>query len=158
MGGLTAISTPGCDLARELEESGLITLATHGSPEAIAQAILEAAALPIRKRKATAEAAQAWLRREHAADTCLKPLLEWALAPKQASDLQAWMAGTAEPPSLLRQMQHGAAAVREARRKAQRLDWLERRLATLEGSRLVRMALKLRGATDLEADRPPEEL
>ena len=52
LGGLTVISTPGCELARELEEEGFITLAPHGNPEAIARAILEASARPENARRA----------------------------------------------------------------------------------------------------------
>lgn len=158
LGGLAVVSTPGCELAQELGDEGFITLAPHGDAEALSRAILAEAARDPKERRAAGEAAATWLRRVHDPRACLAPLLDWAAAPKPASDLQVWKAGSDEPPSLLVQMVDAAGAVREARQQAKKLAWLERRLARLEGSRLVRWALRVRGRRDFEADPPPEEL
>lgn len=157
LGGLPAISTPGCELALELDDEGLIQLIPHDNPKALAQAIFNVAT-DAKGARNIAESANKYLRETHAAEICLRPLLNWANAPKPASDLHRWKSGTEIPPALLIQARDGARAMRESQQQAQKLAWLERRLARLEGSRLVRWALALRGRRDLDADRSPEEL
>ena len=141
-----------------MAKKGLIALVPHGDVAEIARTILALVAQLPRTRKAAAQAAGERLRDDYAAEVSLAPLLKWAAAPKPASDLRAWSSGVEDPPALLTQMLDAVAAVREARRKAQRLAWLERRVATMEGSRLVRWALKWRRGGKLEPEMPPEEL
>jgi hypothetical protein len=156
LAGLPVISTPGCELAEELGKAGYLRLVPHGDAAAAARAILTIAAGPDHSRKAAGIGA-AYLRRTHAAPQCLAPLLVWAGAPQSASDLQAWRGGQASPPALWRLAACADASFRQVRRQAQKHAWMERRLARLEGSRLVRWALRLRGTDDLEADPPPGE-
>lgn len=155
--GVPVVSTPGCELADELEEEGFLSTVPYGDPRAIAQAIERIAANPKTARAAAAEGAQ-YLRRRHAPDRCLASLIKWASSPKSASDLQVWNRGVEPPPDLVTQTREVVRWAQEASRRANRLAWLERRLARLEGSRWVRLALALRGRSDLEVEPPPEEL
>jgi glycosyltransferase involved in cell wall biosynthesis len=151
--GVPVVSTPGCELADELEEAGGVTLVPHGEAQAIARAIVKIASDPTPFRQGAQEGA-AYLRSRQTAEVCLGPLLKWAAAPQSASDLQAWKDGSEPPPSLATLAIEGE----QAQYQALRLAWLERRLALLEGSRWVRMAMALRGRRDLDRDPPPEQL
>lgn len=146
--GLPVITTPGCELALELEDEEIVQVTPHGDPDAAARAILDAV---IRRRtmREAAGRAPARLASRRKASRCLRPLLEWAVDPKPASDLQAWRSGEAQPPELWRLAADVQAARAAGERQARRLAWLEDRLARMEGSRWVRLALRLRGRHDL---------
>lgn len=144
LAGLPVLTTPGCPLAEELATLDLAELVPHGDAPALAEALTRLAA-DSGVRKAAVQAALPGLQRAYAPVVCLAPLLKWAAAPRRAPDLQAWEAGSAVPPPLWLAA-HGAGAM-QADREAllKRTSAAERRLAQLEGSRWVRLALKLRG-------------
>jgi hypothetical protein len=154
LGRAAVISTPGCELAIELGDRGYIDLIPHGAPGAVAEALARVVAQPGEARRRAA-AGEQYLREAHRPATCLKPLLDWAREPKPASDLLN-EAGQGKDPRSLRSRALGAVALADqARRLAARAEWLQRRLARIEGSRLVRWALFVRGRGDLE-DGPPD--
>ena len=143
-GGLEVISTPGCELADELAGEGHLTIVPHGDAGAVAGALLAAAGRPRRDRTAAGEDAGRHVRRAYHPAESLRPLLDWAAAPEPAPDLLAYSRGLATPPMLLTQARGASRAERQRREEAQRLGEMERRLAELEGSRLVRLAMRLR--------------
>jgi glycosyltransferase involved in cell wall biosynthesis len=147
--GVPTVTTPGCELAVELADGGFVTLTPHGNPAAAARAILAVAADP-EPYRAAARRGAAWLARERTATVCMRPILEWAAAPQSALDLQAWRSGEAEPPRLWRRASQAPENLAAMRRQAQKAAWLEQKLARMEGSRWVRLALWLRGRDDLE--------
>jgi hypothetical protein len=153
LAGVPTLSTPGCELAAELGEEDLLTLVPHGDPNAATRAILAAAADPAPRREAARRAA-GWLGRHRTAAVCLRPLLDWTASPKPASDLQAWRSGEAVPPNLWRQASQAPGNLEQLRARARRAVWLEQKLARMEGSRWVKLALRLRGRGDLET--PPD--
>lgn len=174
LGGLPVVSTLGCELAGELaarwgereadgageteRASGPAIGASNPAPpvflappqgdaRAVADAILRCADLRRREPEAVrarVAAAAAWLRVERSPERCLAPLISWSRDPRPAGDLAAWAAG--EPPPAL-WLGGGDASELAALEKA-RADAGEARarLATLEGSRLVRAAMRLRDA------------
>ena len=148
------LTTPGCELAEDLIARGHAGPLPHGDPAAAGQALLDYAADSSPLRAAAARGA-ADLRATQTAAQNLRPLLDWAAAPKPASDLQAWNGGAAARPPLASASADSAVAAHAADQALRRQAWLERRLARLEGSRLVRLALRLRGGRDLEDDPPP---
>jgi hypothetical protein len=154
LAGLPIVSTPGCETAQEMAAAGYLTLAPMGDAKAAARAIVAAAAARPEFLREAARQGSRWLAKAHAPEACLRPLLAWAEAPKPAPDLQAWRLGEDEPPALWRQAAQAAQALAARRRSEQKTAWMEQKLARLEGSRWVRMALRLRGREDLEP--PPE--
>lgn len=150
---IPTISTPGCELAETLGAAKLIDLIPHGDPEAAAKAILDHAADPKPGREQAAQAA-AHLRRAYDPAVCLRPLIDWAAAPKVASDLHSYRSGKAAPSVLLGQAGDAASSHRKAIQTARRLAQLERNWAALSGSRWVKLALWLRGRKGL--DDPPQ--
>lgn len=162
LAGLTVVSTPGCELACELAEAGHLTAVAHGDPEEAAEVIGELVERPrsqprSRKDESVSTPAAEFVREQYDPARSLSSLLEWAADPKSASDLQAWARGDAEEPSLVQRMRDTSVALHKAAQQRERMDWLERRLARLEGSGWVKLALKLRGRDDLEGDPPPPE-
>ncbi|MEN6626085.1 MAG: hypothetical protein ABFD69_07660 [Candidatus Sumerlaeia bacterium] len=151
--GVPTISTPGCELAEELGAAQLLDLVPHGDPAAAASAILSHAADP-KPGKSQATDAADHLRRAYHPSICLRPLIDWAASPKPALDLQGYRAGNAAPSSLLGQAGDAEATYRAGMETARRLAQIEQKLASLEGSRWVRLALKLRGRKD--PDQPPQ--
>ncbi len=147
-GGLPVVSTPGCELARKLGERGHLQLEPHADAEAIAAAVLRIVARPGPAREAAKQGAR-YIEEAHAPARCLAPLLEWAADPKPASDLHTWASGTEHPPALHDQARRGAEQSAELQRLAGRVTELEGKLSRILGSRLVRLALKLRGRNDL---------
>ena len=155
-GALPVMTTPGCEFAEDLGRDGHLMLVPHRDPAAIGAAIARAVATPASNRE-RARAGSAFLKSAYSPAECLRPLVEWAVSPTPASDVQAWRAGSAEPSSLTARTLDAVKREAEERRQAQRLAWLEARLAQLEGSRLVQWALKLRGRHDPEGGPTPDE-
>lgn len=122
-------------------------MAPHGDAGAIADAILRIAARPGPAREAAEQGAR-YVEEAHAPARCLAPLLEWAADPKPASDLHTWSHGAERPPALYDQARRGAEQSAELQRRAERVTELEGKLSRILGSRLVRLALKLRGRND----------
>lgn len=143
LAGLPVVSTLGTELAESLAAENLIVGAPQGNAEAIASAILRVLAEGPAARERAA-AAKRYLEEHHSPARCLGPLLEWAKSPKPAPDLQSWRMGSSRPPELwsrARQEAQGAEDTEELRRQGAAL---ERKLETLQGSRLVKAALWLR--------------
>jgi hypothetical protein len=151
--GLPIVSTPGCETAQEMAAAGYLTLVPMGDATAAAHAIVAAAARPEPLREAARQGSR-WLAKAHAPEACLRPLLTWAEAPKPAPDLQAWRLEGSAPPALWRQAGLAAEDRAVQRQAEQKAAWLEQKLARMEGSRWVRMALRLRGHDGLEP--PPK--
>lgn len=170
LAGLPVVSTLGTELAEELAErfgERGVYVAPQGDADALARALADAAEVaagrrtnggagPRRRenesdRTSGSESAIAreadwppaeWLRRERSPERCLAPLLRWVESPRLAPDRAAWLAGEAPPALWLAGDAAGAAAALEEERA--RRARAESRLARLEGSRLVRLAMRLR--------------
>src|SRR5690606_27412756 len=121
---------------------------------AAARAILAAASDPSARRQ-TDEAAR-YLSRQRTAAHCLEPLLKWAAAPQPASDLHQYRSGAATPSSLLELACDASRAFVRGREEARRLAQLEYLVARWKGSRLVRLALRLRGRRHARHDFPAD--
>lgn len=144
LGGLPVVTTPGCELVGELAADGMAELTPHGDGAAAAERILAAARRgpprPGERRERTR-----YMQEHYDASRCLEPFLKWAAQPKPASDLQAWTTGAAAKPGLLMRATETARWDVERRRQAQKLGRLQQKLDRLQGSRWVRLALRLRG-------------
>ncbi len=152
--GLAVISTPGCELAEQLGTLNYIELVGHADAAGAARAILSREADPAPARARAAAGAE-YLRREHEAAFCLAPLLNWAAAPESAPDLLSYRAGDGTPSPLLEQARSASRAFGQGRREALRVARLEQKLAALEGSRWIRLALWLRGRQGLGSPEEP---
>jgi hypothetical protein len=148
-GGLAVVSTPGCELARAIGREGHLTLVPHNEPFETAKGILKLTT-DMDKLKSSGVRTSEYVREEYSASKCLQPLLKWARRPKQASDLRTWKKGKAMPSQLYDKAISARPPLRKDRSVEQRLAWLELRRNRVEGSRLVKFAMKLRGPKDLD--------
>ncbi len=154
-GGLAVISTPGCELAQVVGREGHLAIVPHNKPHEIAKVILEMAADPNRL-KATGDRASKYVREQYSATKCLEPLTKWARQPKSASDLRSWREGRGSPPQLFNMANASSPTSGRGKQSVERrLAWLENRKCQLEGSRLVKFAMKLRRTNDLEDEPEP---
>jgi len=140
-GGLPIVTTIGSELAEELVQAGCAHGAAQGDPASVAEAILRVLTSPAGYRERARRLASG---ERFEASRCLKPLLDWAANPRPAPDLQAWREQRAEPPALWLNAEASARRLAEADQAGRERDGLRRRLDALEGSRLVRVSLKLR--------------
>lgn len=141
LAGKPVISTLGCELVAELADKEFLSAVDQGDARAIADAI-DAVRADTDAHRARAGEGRRYLLDVHSPNRCLAPLLEWARDPKPAPDLHAWSEEAALAPALWRSGEADFVLQAEADR-SEAAD-LRGRLARLEGSRLVRFAIRLR--------------
>lgn len=159
-GGLAVVSTLGCELAADLDARGAIRVVGQRDPEALAAALLDLARDETARRRMAA-AGRAALRDSFHPARCLAPLLAWARDPRRASDLAAWESDPDSRPALGLGLGPGAGGRADAAARIEELlrekRRLENRIRALNGSRLVRLAMKFSHAARRVDRSPPSD-
>lgn len=140
--GTPLACTIGCENAAALDSHGLIFGAPQRNPLALAEAILAISAdIPAARERAAR--AQTFLRDRLNVSRNMTPLVEWCANPVRAADLIAWREGRESPPEIARMHSHLVDAAELDALRARKAT-LEFKMSQLEGSRIVRAAMKLR--------------